>query len=117
MTMIDLYAIEQLKRIVGHSPADFNHLIDFFLENSANLLSRIQTAINTGDAEALHHAAHSLKSNVAQLGAAELAEHIKYLEIMGREGRLEDASKMYELTEGAYRAIVRDLQRIKQAVE
>jgi HPt (histidine-containing phosphotransfer) domain-containing protein len=61
----------------------------------------METAIVTGNAEQLRRAAHSLKSNSANLGAMALSARCKELEMMGKAGTLEGADgKLAVVTQG-----------------
>jgi HPt (histidine-containing phosphotransfer) domain-containing protein len=62
-----------------------------FLEEAPRLLDELRTAVAADDAEGLQRAAHTLKSSLRYLGAAELFEQAFLLETCGREGRAPEA--------------------------
>ncbi len=67
-------------------------IIDIFLNTECPpLMSQIRTAIEQGDAESVHHAAHSLKGAVSNLGASVAVAAALQLESIGRENDLSDA--------------------------
>jgi CheY-like chemotaxis protein/HPt (histidine-containing phosphotransfer) domain-containing protein len=64
-------------------------VIALYLDSSFNLMQGIRKAAKGNDADALHHAAHTLKSSSAYLGAMTLSLMSKELETMGRDKTLE----------------------------
>jgi histidine phosphotransfer protein HptB len=63
-------------------------LIELFLETSTTDLSKVETAIASGDREATVDAAHSIKGAAANLGLMEIYEAAKQMEIDARQDRL-----------------------------
>lgn len=59
-------------------------LIDSYLEDSPPLLKEISTAIEEKDFESLEHNAHTFKSICYSLGAMQLGNISKDLEVIGR---------------------------------
>lgn len=66
------------------------------------LVQAFATAVAQGDAIALRHAAHTLKSTSATLGAKTLSQFCKDLEVMGKPGAIADAEALVSLLEGEY---------------
>ncbi len=66
-------------------------VITLYLDSSRKLMQGIRGAAEGNDAEALHLAAHTLKSSSAYLGAMTLSSMSKELEMMGREKTLGEA--------------------------
>jgi two-component system sensor histidine kinase/response regulator len=64
-------------------------VIALYLDSSFKLMKGIREAAEGNDADALHHAAHTLKSSSAYLGAMTLSSMSKELEMMGRDKTLE----------------------------
>ena len=62
-----------LERVDGEMDL-LEELAEIFLEDNQRLQQEIRTAIDNNDAEALEHAAHSLKGSVANFGAAAVTE-------------------------------------------
>jgi CheY-like chemotaxis protein/HPt (histidine-containing phosphotransfer) domain-containing protein len=94
---VDLHAIEELRavnperggRIVARA-------VGSFLGNTPLLLDRIAKAVTHEDGEALHQAAHSLKSSAAQLGAHRLSTLAREIEQHGRDGTLDPARSLVD---------------------
>jgi len=85
-------------------------LIDLYLTNSVELMQSIEHAIADADADKLRTAAHTLKSSSASLGATDLAEMCKELEIMGRENKLDDSLTKLSILEFEYEAVRKALE-------
>lgn len=80
-------------------------ILTSFLESSATYMSTIHEAVIHQDAEALFHAAHTLKSSSAMIGAVALSKILKDLEQMGRQGKVAgNQVKLAEL-EAVYEAV------------
>ncbi len=63
-------------------------LIDIFDEESGEMLARIETASEKGDAKALHEAAHALKGMIGNYGARQAFDKAKEIDSLAREGNL-----------------------------
>jgi two-component system sensor histidine kinase/response regulator len=70
-----------------------------FLDESPNMLRKLQEAIVDTDAEAVMRAAHSLKGELGYLGAPEAAQAARGLEDMGHEKNLSRAPELFRLLE------------------
>ncbi len=66
-----------------------------FLEHSPELILEMRTAIESGNAKALEHAAHSLKGSVGNFGADACYEAAYQLERLARKGDLSAAAPAY----------------------
>jgi PAS domain S-box-containing protein len=66
-------------------------LIVMYSEDEPRMLTDIDTAIRSGDAEALHSAAHALKGAVSNFCASRAQAKAQQLERLGREKRLAEA--------------------------
>lgn len=73
------------------SPPILAKVISIYLHDSAELLVKLRLALEQGDADATRTAAHTLKSNSANVGAKQLASLSKELEEAGRSKSLENA--------------------------
>jgi two-component system sensor histidine kinase/response regulator len=87
-TELDLAAMLQT---VGGDRDLLREVAEAFLEEAPKLLDELRTATAEGDATSLARAAHTLKSSLRYLGAAELFEQAFVLETTGREGRRPEA--------------------------
>ncbi len=103
--------LQTLWDTAGESASDFvAELIDFYFEESVKHLQVIEAAVAQGDASALQHEAHSLKSSSAALGATTLADVCQELEIMGSTGAIKGALEKALQLEAEY-------ERFKSALQ
>ncbi|MGH8611572.1 MAG: response regulator, partial [Gammaproteobacteria bacterium] len=91
-TELDLAALERIAALQREGTPDIViKVLGMYLENSPKLVNDIEQAAQRQDAQALHLAAHTLKSSSATLGATALAELCKQLEALGRQGGQQQA--------------------------
>jgi PAS domain S-box-containing protein len=88
---VDAATLERLKETLGGEAA-LSELIDTFLDEAPNLLSRLRTAVEQRDTDNVRRAAHTLKSNAATFGAHTLVEECRSLEDMAEAGTLAGAT-------------------------
>jgi two-component system sensor histidine kinase/response regulator len=73
-----------LERVEGDLEL-LQEMADLFLEEYPHMLEEIGHAITAGDAQALQHAAHTLKGSVSNFAADKTTEASFVLEKMGRQ--------------------------------
>jgi len=74
-----------IARILLIADRDFVvEMIDTFLDDAEKFMVQMQTALDGGDPDVLHHATHSLKSISASMGAVRLSSICKQLELQAR---------------------------------
>jgi len=112
----DALTLEQVLRRLEADEALVASVIDLFFANRAPMLDAIRGAVGRSDAAALERAAHALKNTVGnfQTGAAWRAA--AQLEIIGREGRVEEAPAALENLERHARCLSSELDRIRREV-
>lgn len=116
MAHFDPAALKHLQAMMGDdSPETLNELIGIFLEATPQLLNEIRQAIARGDAAALRHAAHTLKSSSASMGACSLATLCAELEALGKSGSLVGAAERMAVCERDFARLKDDLEAIRQA--
>lgn len=113
--VIDLDALKRLLSVIGGDRDGLADLIVDFSEGAPELALQIRDAAEALDAARLRMAAHSLKSNARDFGAAELAVVCAALESKAREGNLGDASRAAAEVHGLVARAVEDLSRIAVA--
>jgi signal transduction histidine kinase/CheY-like chemotaxis protein/HPt (histidine-containing phosphotransfer) domain-containing protein len=72
-----------------NSPSVLAQVIGVYLEDSPEMIERLNQALGSGDIAALTDIAHSLKSSSANLGASRLSAVCKELELRGKAGARE----------------------------
>ncbi len=106
-------ALDNLLATVGGDRAFFSEMIDTFLADSPKLIAAMRLALDSNNAEDLRRAAHTLKSNSANFGAANLSRMAKDLEEMGRVGTLGNAADKIAQFESEYDRVRGALQKAR----
>ena len=84
---------ELLKR-VGGSAKMLRDVARIFVQDTPKRKSAMRKAIAREDGAALATAAHALRGSLAILGAADIAQEMRRVETLGREGSIGEASKI-----------------------
>ena len=87
---------EALERVEGDTEL-LKEMADLFLEEYPRMLVEIEQAITAKNAQALQHAAHTLKGSVSNFAAYGATEASLALEKMGRQQNLADAAMALSL--------------------
>lgn len=101
-----------LKRLGGDQEL-FQKLIEFFLEDSRNLLEEIRSGMAVGEADRVETAAHTLKGLISNFDAEQATRAALELQQMAHAGRLAAAEnaaeqlheRVHELSEALTRAL------------
>ncbi|WP_456406908.1 EAL domain-containing protein [Thiolapillus sp.] len=121
-TVLDKAALLQLRDLQETTGRNIlAKVADHFLQQAPQDVIDLHKAIEAGNAEQLRFVAHSLKSASANLGAMELAEKCKQLEVAARNGELQDAGALVPAIEkslgNAIDALRKELKTIPGLVE
>jgi HPt (histidine-containing phosphotransfer) domain-containing protein len=93
LSVIDME--EALSRVEGDQGL-LHELAQLFIEDYAELLNQVRTAVENHDSEALTHTAHTFKGSVGNFGAKAAFEAALKLEMMGRNDDLEGAKAAFK---------------------
>lgn len=108
---IDYTILAELRRnLESYVPTALAQLIECYLVESPNQIQSLQQSILDRDAQALRHAAHTLKSSSRALGATTLFHLCSLLEEYGRVGTLELAAEKLD-------DFKQEFERFKAALE
>jgi HPt (histidine-containing phosphotransfer) domain-containing protein len=97
-------------------PELLRDVVNLFLDDCPKLLDGIRGAVERGDAGGLERAAHKLKGTVANFSARASYEAALRLEVMGREGHLEQARESLGRLESALDELSPTLLRLSGGV-
>jgi PAS domain S-box-containing protein len=100
-----------LARFEGE-PELLRDVVNLFLDDCPKLLDGIRGAVERGDAGGLERAAHKLKGTVANFSARASYDAALRLEVMGREGHLEQAPESLGRLESALEELSPALLRL-----
>ena len=85
-------------------------LIEAFLQDAPGRITAIDSAVHSGDAEAIRFAAHAYKSSAATMYAHQLAGLLRLLELAGGEGDADRATNLFPQVKEAHDAIMEQLR-------
>ena len=92
---LDAAALDLLRRLEQKNGRDvLGRVINTYLTTSPTMLDTLRSAIAAGDASAIEHSAHTLKSSSLNVGAQTLGTLCHDLEEMGRTHTLDNASAL-----------------------
>ena len=91
--LVDPATVAELQ---GNMANQFPNLVTLLIHEIGVQLGNIQTAVAQGDAGQLYRIAHRLKSGAGSMGAAQLSELARRLEIRGHDGDLADILPLLE---------------------
>ena len=109
-TSIAAVDIVTLASIRAFMADDFPALLASFLEDSERQIAKIESGFSAGDANAVHHAAHTLKSTSASFGATLLSSLAEGLDGLTRQGVLPEEVSAVE-------ALRAEFTRVKLALK
>ncbi|MBV6433764.1 MAG: hypothetical protein IANPNBLG_03983 [Bryobacteraceae bacterium] len=90
---------------VGGDTELLQEMAQLFLEEYPSQLSLIRAAVQARDAKALERSAHSLKGSIGNFGAESAHQAAFALEMIGRQGNLDQADDALRKLEGTLSAL------------
>ena len=114
MGVLDPKALENLREMVGGDVEFMIELMNTFLEDAPRMLVDMRQSLESADAEILHRAAHSLKSNSAEFGAMALADLCRELEALSKGGSVEGMDELVTRIEAEFVRVKVALQAARQ---
>ncbi len=100
---IDRSVLEQFRDLDPNGSMTLaTRILGIYARSSSAVFTEVERAVAQGDGKALRHAAHNLKSSSANVGAKQLSALLKEFEMMGKEGRLDDAQAKLEKLRAEY---------------
>jgi GAF domain-containing protein/CheY-like chemotaxis protein len=106
---IDETVLTRLLAGTGGDAAFVADLIDQFVSESPALIEAARGGLESGDADGVRRAAHTLKSNAATFGAEDLADRSRRLEEAAKQGSLGNGTQLLD-------AIVEALATVRTAL-
>ena len=89
-------------------------IIEKYFEGAEPLLQSIEKAVKNNDPEKLLHAAHTMKSNNAMVGAVRMTDICLELEMQGSSGVLANSEELYKELADEYLFIKNKLQAVQE---
>jgi CheY-like chemotaxis protein len=104
-----LFDLSCLREKLSYDNKKIDELLEWFKEDSNNLISAMENALRDNDPETMVRSAHKLKGSARQIKAIELQRLAHELEKFGREGNQSKmASKLSEL-KSCYNRLLKEL--------
>jgi HPt (histidine-containing phosphotransfer) domain-containing protein len=95
---------------VGGEAEIARELVGLFINECPRMLGAIRTSVAAGDAQEIRRSAHLLKGSVSNFTETGAATAALELEMIGREGRLQDAPRALVRLEQELEALLPQLQ-------
>ncbi|MBD9355956.1 response regulator [Methylomonas albis] len=108
---LDPSSLNTLREIGGN--ALIEEVLALFRTNAKQYIATLRTALHERNRESVRHAAHSLKSAAANIGALKLAELARLLENAARDNTLQFDSQVAESLQTEYKEILQRLSQLK----
>lgn len=108
---IDRGALDKLRELVGGEEADLVELVESFLEEGPSIMQDMWSSARASDLAASRRAAHSLKSNARDMGAAELSQLCARVEARCASGEQADLVEI-DSAQRAFDAAITELRTI-----
>jgi TMAO reductase system sensor TorS len=89
--VLDRDVLGEAQEIYANNEAGFENFVRLFLENSWEKIVALKAGVAQDDSQAVHEAAHSLKSSSAFMGAMAMSDVCRRLEAMTMDGQTNDA--------------------------
>lgn len=103
------FDVDHLRSTIGND-ADFERmLLDEFLSQSADILSRMAGMLAAGDPAGVRAAAHELKGSSRTIGALALGEQCQILETLAGTGHLAGADEVHD-------EVLHEFDRVRVAI-
>lgn len=110
---LDPAALDRLLDFAGGDAEFVDELIATYLDDAVDQLARMAAAARSGSTADLVIAAHSLKTNSANVGAARLSDLCRSLEADARSGDVPDAVARVEAAEAEFSVVGAELAAIR----
>ena len=107
---------ESIDNLTGGDQEFKLEILNAFLEDAPGLLTQMKQGVKNTKPGDLQIAAHSLKSNSADLGAELLRDLCKQAEFLGKEGNLEGAGELVERITAEYEKLDAVIQTIRAEI-
>jgi signal transduction histidine kinase/CheY-like chemotaxis protein len=102
-------------RNVGGSDAILAEMVELFAAECPKQMAEITAAYEAGDSVALSRAAHTLKGSVSLFGAEAARAAAQRLELIGREGRLNEYPQAWTELQGKVDQLLKALRALEPA--
>ena len=92
-------------------------ILQAFVRSAEEMVTSMEAALATGNAEAYKHAVHSLKSSSANVGAMALSALCREFETLAKNGPLADLQPRWDALRDEYEHVRQDIDALLEGVE
>jgi HPt (histidine-containing phosphotransfer) domain-containing protein len=111
--LIDLSIVQNLIDLGGDDGKDFlKEIIDLYIQQYPELFNNIKNGAKSGDAVLMYQSAHALKGASLNVGAKEMADLCKQIELKGKEGVMTGIPELIANLETVYPLTVDELNKL-----
>ena len=115
---LDRKVIDQFRELdPSGSTALAARILDIYAGSSGGVFAEVEQAVTEGDGERLRHAAHSLKSSSANVGAKRVAALFKDFEQLGKDGRIDEARAQLDALRAEYARALDAIRALRMEFE
>jgi len=101
-------------KVLGKLRANIGNLdpaVKIFLTTLKTRVRQLGQAVDSGDSEQIRRLAHTLKGSSGQMGGRHLARLCKAMEDLGRQGRVDEAIRLFPRLKGAAQSLASALRK------
>ncbi len=110
---IDLSVIGRLKEMASEAdPSFFKDVVDMFVAQVPSILMEMEKGYSSGNAKQMGAAAHKLKGSALNIGAKQLAELCRTIELKGRANDTSGCDKLIAQVKEVYEKTAEELYRL-----
>ncbi|MEJ0039956.1 MAG: two-component regulator propeller domain-containing protein [Gammaproteobacteria bacterium] len=107
LASVDASAVAALKKLRGGTQADlYSRLVELFRASSADSLTQLGAALDTGDLLAAAAACHKLAASAGNVGALAYAKQLRELEHLCAGSQANGAGEIYQALRAAYAPLI-----------
>jgi two-component system, sensor histidine kinase and response regulator len=107
-SVLDTDIFGEMRDLMGDALHDF---IMTYLDNSPQLISKIESGISQNNPESIYHGAHQLKGGSGSIGALKLAAVSFEIEKIGKSGSVEGVSALLAQLKTEYSLLETELKK------
>ncbi len=110
---LDAAALDKIRSLQQpDKPNILSQVIHLYLKDTPDLIETLCSAVVTSDSDQIQEISHYLKSSTAELGALELAEQFKQLEVCAKKEQMDDANLVMKQIKIEYQNVAAALKGI-----
>lgn len=111
--VLDPDVIASLRQLTAPGEPDVvNEVLQLFLDDVPRRIAALRNGLASGNIEAVHRAAHSLKGSAGNIGADTMAQVCKQLDEQGRLGNAAELAPLADALDLEYARVEAEIHRV-----